>query len=415
MRNKVNQEKTTPAASEWRRKWARFRKQKRAYWSLVALVLAALTVLPAGLLCNSRPLLISWDEKMFFPVFNTYTYRDFGGVRNSEPDYHGARFKSLVGLSDKLKPARVIDEVLDILSDFDMAAALAAELKHAAPAPPLENSTTKPAKIWWPPVPYDYAYIDTGASTGKTALVAPWSSTAEGTGETIEAGWDNQHFLGTDDRGRDVLARLVYGLRVSLVFGLTLALASTGIGSVFGAIQGYFAGWIDLIGQRAVEIWGSLPQLYLLMILSSLLARNIMVLFFILLLTSWMAMNAYMRAEFLRGRNLDYVRAARALGVSNTAIMFRHILPNSLTPIITFLPFSISGGILALVSLDFLGLGVPSPYPSIGELLSQGHRNLHALWISVPTFLVLGTTITLLTFIGDGFRNAFDPRANSAK
>jgi microcin C transport system permease protein len=138
-------------------------------------------------------------------------------------------------------------------------------------------------------------------------------------------------------------------------------------------------------------------------------------LFFILLLTSWMTMNAYMRAEFLRGRNLDYVRAARALGVCNTAIMFRHILPNSLTPVITFLPFSISGGILALVSLDFLGLGVPSPYPSLGELLSQGHRNLHALWISVPTFLVLSATITLFTFVGDGFRNAFDPRANSAK
>ena len=394
---------------EWQLKWKRFRSQKRAFWSLLILVLLTLAVLPAELLCNSKPLVVRWQNRWFFPTFKTYTYQDFGGKRNTEPDYHSAKFRRLVGLQPPEEQAAVEQDVADILADFDLDIAPAPDtappVEEAPPRPPAD-----PAFLLWPPVPYDYAYIFTGTRETRSALIAPWETTAEGTGESIDRGWGERHFLGTDDRGRDVLARLVYGLRVSLVFGFLLALAGTVVGAVVGAIQGYFAGWIDLLGQRAVEIWGSLPQLYLLMILSSLLVRSIFVLFFILLLTSWMGMSAYMRAEFLRGRNLDYVRAARSLGVSNTAIMFRHILPNSLTPIITFLPFSISGGILALVSLDFLGLGVPSPYPSLGELLSQGHRNLHAVWISIPTFLVLSATITLLTFIGDGFRNAFDPR-----
>lgn len=399
---------------EWKLKWTRFRTQKRAYWSLVLLALVTLAVLPAELLCNSRPLAIRWNNQWFFPAVKTYTYRDFGGERNAEPDYHSNRFKQLLGIAPPTERHDVAQDVANILGDFDID--LPPDTKPTPEADAKNhNNTTTDTFILWPPVPYDYAYIFTGSREQRTALLAPWESTAEGTGETIGQGWDERHFLGTDDRGRDVLARLVYGLRVSLVFGFLLALAGTVAGAVVGALQGYFAGWIDLLGQRAVEIWGSLPQLYLLMILSSLLVRSITVLFFILLLTSWMGMSAYMRAEFLRGRNLDYVRAARSLGVSNTAIMFRHILPNSMTPIITFLPFSISGGILALVSLDFLGLGVPSPYPSLGELLSQGHRNLHAIWISIPTFLVLSTTITLLTFIGDGFRNAFDPRRSEIK
>ena len=218
------------------------------------------------------------------------------------------------------------------------------------------------------------------------------------------------HYLGTDDRGRDVLARLVYGARVSMLFGLALAFTAIVFGTMLGGLQGFSGGWIDLLGQRLSEIWGSLPRLYLLMILSSILARNIWILFLILNLTSWMGIAAYMRAEFLRARNFDYVRAARALGVSDLRIMSRHILPNTLAPVITFFPFLISGGILALVSLDFLGLGVPSPYPSLGELLAQGQANLQALWISVPTVLLLGVTVTLLTFVGDGVRNAFDPR-----
>ncbi len=400
--------KTVPSP-EWQLKWKRFRAQKRAFWSLLVLTVLTLAVLPAELICNSNPILVRWQNRWFFPVFKTYTYQDFGGERNTEPDYQSARFKRLVGLQPPEETAAVEQDVADILADFDLEPEPATKTPDA-PEKKTVTQASEPAFVLWPPVPYDYAYIFTGSRDTRSALIAPWQTTAEGTGESIDPGWSERHFLGTDDRGRDVLARLVYGLRVSLVFGFLLALAGTAVGAIVGAIQGYFVGWIDLLGQRAVEIWGSLPQLYLLMILSSLLMRSIFVLFFILLITSWMGMSAYMRAEFLRGRNLDYVRAARSLGVSNTAIMFRHILPNSMTPIITFLPFSISGGILALVSLDFLGLGVPSPYPSLGELLSQGHRNLHAVWISIPTFLILSATITLLTFIGDGFRNAFDPR-----
>ncbi|MCF7855285.1 MAG: ABC transporter permease subunit [Candidatus Pacebacteria bacterium] len=269
--------------------------------------------------------------------------------------------------------------------------------------------------ILWPPVRYDYAYISTGSRSGRDALVAPWHQTLPGTEEEVRSSWVDGHYLGTDDRGRDVLARLVYGFRVSLLFGFALALSGTVAGAILGAIQGFFGGWVDLLGQRFTEIWGSLPRLYLLMILSSLVARNIYVLFIILNLTSWMGMAAYMRAEFLKGRNLDYVRAARALGVPNTPIMFRHILPNSMTPIITFSPFAVTGGILALVSLDFLALGVPSPFPSLGELLAQGQANLRATWIILPTFVVLSGTITLLTFIGDGLRNAFDPRKTVRK
>lgn len=195
-----------------------------------------------------------------------------------------------------------------------------------------------------------------------------------------------------------------------MIFGLSLAVTGTIIGCLLGGIQGYFGGWIDLIGQRLTEIWGSIPRLYILIILSSFLAPSAIILFFILNLTAWMGISAYIRAEFLKTRNLEYVKAARAMGVSNFEIMRRHILPNSLTPVITFFPFEVTAGILALVSLDFLNLGVPSPAPSMGELLAQGKSNLQAIWIILPTFAVLTTTLTLLTFVGEGIRNAFDPR-----
>ena len=207
-----------------------------------------------------------------------------------------------------------------------------------------------------------------------------------------------------------MLARLVYGFRISMVFGLSLAVTGTILGCLLGGIQGYFGGWVDLIGQRLTEIWGSMPRLYILIILSALLTPSALLLFLILNLTAWMGIAAYIRAEFLKGRNLEYVKAARALGVSDFTIMRKHILPNSLTPVITFFPFEVTAGILALVSLDFLNLGVPSPAPSMGELLAQGKTNLQATWILLPTFAVLTTTLTLLTFVGDGVRNAFDPR-----
>ncbi|MGY8762590.1 MAG: ABC transporter permease subunit, partial [Nitrospinaceae bacterium] len=235
----------------------------------------------------------------------------------------------------------------------------------------------------------------------------------ERTNQTINSSWIDGHYLGTDDRGRDVLARLVYGLRISMIFGISIAITGTLIGCLLGGTQGFFGGWVDLIGQRLTEIWGSIPRLYILIILSSFLVPSVLLLFLILNLTAWMGIAAYIRAEFLKIRNFEYVKSAKSMGVSNFKIMRKHILPNALTPVVTFFPFEVTAGILALVSLDFLNLGVPSPAPSIGELLAQGKTNLQAIWILLPTFIALTTALTLLTFVGEGIRNVFDPKRNS--
>ena len=466
-----------------RQGFRRFRNQKRAYYSLIILLVIFLATLPAELICNSEPIAVRINGDWYFPVFADYTVADFGGKIQVKPDYKKAHFWRSIGCDPEDAGLRLTggdadaqdnetdSEVREILELFDEqqngpgsssqqpddilemfhsnnsadVADTAAEPEKDLDermSPDRKEHTDSPASgkastitrevqaerdsldreknkwerscwVLWPPVRYDYAYIPSDSLAGRIALAAPWGGELPRSGEKVKSSWVDGHYLGTDNRGRDVLARLIYGLRVSLIFGILLAITSTIVGAALGAFQGYYGGWADLIGQRLTEMWGSLPRLYLLMILSSLLARNIGVLFVILNLTSWMGMSAYMRAEFLKGRNLDYVTAARALGVSSPAIMFRHILPNSLTPIITFFPFSVTGGILALVSLDFLGLGVPSPYPSLGELLRQGQSNLQAVWIIVPTFFVLSGTITLLTFIGDGLRNAFDPRKAS--
>jgi microcin C transport system permease protein len=218
------------------------------------------------------------------------------------------------------------------------------------------------------------------------------------------------NWLGTDDRGRDLLARLLYGFRVSVLFALALTITGTFLGVVTGAIQGFFVGKIDLAMQRFIEIWGAMPELYLLIIFSAVFEPSISLLLILLSLFGWMGLSDYVRAEFLRNRQLDYVRAARALGLSNRQIIWRHVLPNSLTPVVTFLPFRMSAAILALTSLDFLGLGVPPGTPSLGELLAQGKNNIDAWWISLSTFAVLVVTLMLLTFMGDGLRDALDPR-----
>ena len=218
------------------------------------------------------------------------------------------------------------------------------------------------------------------------------------------------NWLGTDDRGRDLLAQLLYGFRVSVLFALALTFTGTLLGIVTGAVQGFFGGKTDLAFQRFIEIWGAMPELYLLIIFSAIFAPSLGLLLVLLSLFGWMGLSDYVRAEFLRNRQLDYVRAARALGVSNWHIITRHLLPNSLTPVVTFLPFRMSGAILALTSLDFLGLGVPPGTPSLGELLSQGKNNIDAWWISLSTFVVLVVTLLLLTFMGDALRDALDPR-----
>ena len=221
---------------------------------------------------------------------------------------------------------------------------------------------------------------------------------------------DARHWLGTDDRGRDVLARLIYGFRLSVLFALALTALGTVLGVALGALQGYFAGRVDLTVQRFIEIWSAMPELYLLIIFSAVFEPSIGLLLVLLGLFGWMGLSDYVRAEFLRNRQLDYVRAARALGLSNAQLIWRHVLPNSLTPVVTFLPFRMSAAILALTSLDFLGLGVPPGTPSLGELLAQGKNNLDAWWISLSTFFVLVSTLMLLTFMGDALRDALDPR-----
>ncbi|CCQ91390.1 putative ABC-type oligopeptide/dipeptide transport system, permease component (modular protein) [Nitrospina gracilis 3/211] len=468
-------------------KLRKFRNDKRAYYSMLVLLVAFLVTLPAELLCNVRPILLVVDGKPHFPIFVTYTEQDFGGTRPVEPDYKSEAFMNwLRGEApaepetvSRSKPSkqpmeqgtqglalsiddfeeqdfdpelfRTLNEIRGTdsgaglgLDDFEGDAGFGLGLddfeeesggsmnldfgdfeEDSAPSPAVSQPKTKskevqstppqtrePHDVWaiWPPVRYDYKYIPTESRTGRVALAAPYEVQSADGSRILGSSWKDGHYLGTDDRGRDVLARLIYGFRISMIFGLSLAVTGTIIGCLLGGVQGFFGGWIDLIGQRMTEIWGSIPRLYILIILSAFLVPNTLLLFAILNLTAWMGIAAYIRAEFLKGRNLEYVKAARALGVSNPSIMRRHILPNSLTPVITFFPFEVTAGILALVSLDYLNLGVPSPAPSIGELLAQGKNNLQAIWILLPTFLLLTTTLTLLTFVGDGIRNAFDPR-----
>jgi microcin C transport system permease protein len=402
-----------------------FKKDKRAYYSFIVLAFLFLMTLPAELICNVRPLILIVEGKAFFPIAFTYSEKDFGGVLPSEPDYKSTRFlKILKGLPDEpLTSAEgknifglQIDDFEDEEPTFSLGLGDFADSEEVI-APKPEPTTAagdriSPRESWvlWPPVRYDYQYIPTESKTGNVVLAAPYRTlTSDGKAHN-ESSWVDGHYLGTDDRGRDVLARLIYGFRISMLFGASLAITGTLIGCLIGGTQGYLGGWVDLSGQRMTEIWGSIPRLYILIILSSFLVPSVLLLFLILNLTAWMGIAAYIRAEFLKIRNFEFIKAAKSLGVSNFTIMRRHILPNAMTPVVTFFPFEVTAGILSLVSLDYLNLGVPSPAPSIGELLAQGKNNLQALWILVPTFIALTSAITLLTFVGEGIRNAFDPR-----
>ncbi|WP_042300963.1 ABC transporter permease [Paraburkholderia kururiensis] len=335
-----------------RRIWQRFRQQRLGYWSLVVFVFAFAASLAAPLWCNDKPLVVRYDGHLYFPLFKDYPETAFGGDFPTPADY--------------LDP--YIRHRFDEPGNFAI----------------------------YPPNPY---YYDTLNYFSKVPNPAPPS----------RANW-----LGTDDRGRDLFARLVYGFRVSVEFALVLTVIGTLFGMLAGAVQGYFGGKVDIVGQRLIEIWSALPELYLLIIFSSIFEPGFVLLIVLLSLFGWIGLSDYVRAEFLRNRNQDYVRAARAMGLSNWQIIWRHVLPNSLTPVITFLPFRMSGAILALTSLDFLGLGVPEPTPSLGELLAQGKANLDAWWISMSTFGVLVVTLLLLTFMGDALRNALDTRMADA-
>lgn len=339
------------APSPARRAWRRFRRNKLGFYSLVIFVVMVLISLAAELVSNDKPLLVRYQGQWYFPVVQTYAETQFGG--------------------DFATPADYLD-------------------------PFIEQQLSAPGN-WalYPPNRYGHKTLNYFASLPNPA---PPST---------------QNWFGTDERGRDMLAQLIYGFRVSVLFGLALTLLGVVLGIVAGAVQGYFGGKVDLLGQRAIEIWSSMPELYLLIIFSTVFAPSVTLLLILLSLFGWMGLSDYVRAEFLRNRQLDYVRAARALGASNARIMWRHILPNSMTPVVSFLPFRMSAAIVALTALDFLGLGVPPGTPSLGELLNQGKSNLDAWWISLSTFSLLVITLLLLTLMGDALRDALDPRKAS--
>ena len=335
-------------SSPGQRAWRRFRDNRRGYVSLWVFSVLFALCLVAELLSNDKPLVIYYQGSYYFPVLKAYPETLFGGDFETEADYN--------------------DPYIETLLRRDANWVVYAPNRHSFSSINYYSDSPNPA----PP--------------------------------------SRANLLGTDDRGRDVLARLLYGFRLSVLFAFALTAVGTFIGVLLGALQGYFGGKFDLWFQRFVEIWNSMPELYLLIIFASLFQPSILLLLILLSLFGWMGLADYVRAEFLRGRNMDYVRAARALGVSNRAIMWRHLLPNGMTPVITFLPFRISGSILALTSLDFLGLGVPPTTPSLGELLAQGKDSIDAWWLSLTTFSVLVGTLVLLIFIGEALREALDTR-----
>jgi microcin C transport system permease protein len=342
---------SAPSISPGRRIWLRFRQNRRGYWSLLIFIVLFAMSLGAELLSNDKPLVARYNGKILFPIAQTYSEKSFGGDFDSPADF--------------LDPF--------IRDQFEK-------------------------KGNWAVYPPNHYRYDTLNYFAKAPNPAPPSG---------------ENWLGTDDRGRDVVARLLYGFRVSILFGIALTITGVLLGLLTGAVQGYFAGRTDLLFQRFMEIWSSMPELYLLIIFASIFDPSILLLLLLLSLFGWMGLSDYVRADFLRNRNLEYVQAARAMGLSNGQIIWRHVLPNSLTPVVTFLPFRMSGAILALTSLDFLGLGVPPSTPSLGELLAQGKNNLDAWWIALSTFMVLTVTLLLLTNIGDALRNSLDVRRKS--
>jgi microcin C transport system permease protein len=329
------------------RRLTNFRANRRGRWSLWIFLVLFFVTLFAEFVANDKPLLVHYDKQFYFPVLISYPETAFGGEFETEANYRDPFVKDAIA-----------------------------------------------AKGWMvmPLIPYSYNTINYDL---QVPAPAPPS-------------WDN--WLGTDDQGRDVLARVIYGFRISVLFGLTLTLLSSIIGVIAGALQGYFGGLTDLIFQRFIEIWSGMPVLYLLIILASLVQPNFWWLLILMLLFSWMNLVSVVRAEFLRARNFDYVRAAKALGAEDILIMFKHVLPNAMVATLTFIPFILNGSITTLTALDFLGFGLPPGSASLGELLNQGKNNLQAPWLGITSFMVLATMLTLLIFIGEAVRDAFDPR-----
>jgi microcin C transport system permease protein len=332
------------------RRIANFKANRRGYWSMWIFLLLFVLTLFAELLANDKPLVARIDDRWLFPAI-------VGGYAESD----------------------VLPDGLPITMDWHEPS-LRAEFAERG------------GWAVWPLIPYRH------------------DSVVRDVGQPSPAPPSSKNWLGTDDQSRDVLARVIYGFRLSVLFGFSLTIVSSLVGIAAGAVQGYYGGWVDLGFQRFIEIWSGMPQLYLLIILASVLEPTFFTLLIFLLLFSWMSLTGVVRAEFLRGRNLDYVRAARALGVSDVALMTRHILPNAMVATLTFLPFILSGSVTVLASLDFLGFGLPPGSPSLGELVNQGKNNLQAPWLAMTGFFVLGGMLTLLIFVGEAVRDAFDPR-----
>jgi microcin C transport system permease protein len=357
-----------------RRRLDNFKRNRRGFWSLwIFLALFGLS-LGAEFIASDRPIVVSYRGELLFPGFTSYPESKFGGFL-ATTDYRD---------------------------------------------PFVQNEILANGWMVWPPVRYSYRTVNNEIATPAPARPW-WRMTLEERCQRYPQGVDdinctpgNWNWLGTDDQARDVVARLIYGFRISVLFGLTLAVISSVIGVIAGAVQGYFGGWVDLGFQRFIEIWTSIPALYLLLIISSVIAPSFWVLLGILLLFSWVSLVGVVRAEFLRGRNFEYINAARALGVANITIMFRHLLPNAMVATLTFLPFILNGSITTLTSLDFLGFGLPPGSPSLGEMLAQGKDNIHAPWLGLTGFFVISIMLSLLIFIGEAVRDAFDPRKTFA-
>jgi microcin C transport system permease protein len=353
------------------RRWQNFKANRRGYWSLWIFIVLFVASLGAEFIANDKPFFLSFEGKFFFPAVIDYPETAFGGDFETAADYRDPYLQKLIA--------------------------------------------EKGGFMLWPPIRYSYNTHNLDLPTPAPSPPT-WLLTEAQCKEVVERKHLNgcsdleYNWLGTDDQGRDVVARMIYGFRISVLFGLILTVISSIVGVAAGAVQGYFGGWTDLLFQRFIEIWTSIPELYLLLIISSVLVPGFFILLGILLLFSWVSLVGLVRAEFLRGRNFEYIQAARALGVSNPVIMFRHLLPNAMVATMTMLPFILSGSVMELTALDFLGFGLPPGSPSLGELLQQGKSNIQAPWLGLAGFFTVAIMMSLLIFIGEAARDAFDPR-----
>ncbi len=357
------------------RRWRNFRSNGRAYWSLIVFAVLFGLSLFAEFLANDKPILVHYRGEYFTPIWRFYPETAFGGDFQTEAIYRDIEVKCLIVSGGR---EECWDDPEGIVAEVESTGAVGGE--------PVEQGW-----MLWPLIPYSYNTVN---EIPGSAPSAP----------------DENHILGTDDTARDVLARVIYGFRLSVAFALIVSLTTSLIGIFAGAVQGFFGGWLDLIFQRLIEVWSATPSLYIIIIVAAIWQMSFWLLVILTTLFGWTALVGVVRAEFLRARNFEYVRAARALGVGNMAIMFRHLLPNAMVATLTILPFIITGAIGGLAALDFLGFGLPSSAPSLGELTLQAKQNLQAPWLGFTAFFVFAIMLSLLVFIFEGVRDAFDPR-----